>query len=134
MTRALLVAGLAASIAFAPGLARADGAPPKEPPIFTHDESPYALRLDVDIATLILGTVLWGGTSFIGNTQSPFCGGTNTPPCDRSGVNAFDRLALDQSSQGARTAANIISFVPIIYLGIDMFDVGLKHWKTYLTD
>ena len=102
---------------------------------FGHDESPYALRLDVDIATLALGAVLWGGTSFIGaTTQAPFCGGTNTPPCDASQVNAFDRLAIGHSSQPARTAADIISFVPIAYLALDMIDVGARHWKTYLTD
>ena len=116
--------------------ARADEAKPVVPAEpFTHDESPYALRLDVDIATLVLGATLWGGTSLIGSTtQAPFCGGSATPACDRSGLNAFDRLALDHSSAGARTAADVISFVPIAYLGIDMFDVGLRHWKTYLTD
>lgn len=99
---------------------------------FGHDESPYALRLDVDIATVTLGAVLWGGTSFIGaTTQPPFCGGTNTPPCDSSQVNAFDRLAIGHSSQPARTAADIISFVPIAYLALDMIDVGARHWKTY---
>ena len=102
---------------------------------FGHDESPYALRLDVDIAAVTLGAVLWGGTSFIGaTTQAPFCGGSNTPPCDASQVNAFDRLAIGQSSSAARTAADIISFVPIAYLALDMIDVGARHWKTYLTD
>jgi membrane-associated phospholipid phosphatase len=112
-----------------------DGKPavPSEP--FTHDESPYALRLDIDIATVVLGATLWGGTGLIGSTtQAPFCGGSATPPCDPSGINALDRLALNHSSAGARTAADIISFIPIAYLGIDMFDVGLRNWKTYLTD
>ena len=106
---------------------------PDEP--FTHDESPYSLRLDLDIATLVLGAALWGGTSFIGNTAPPpYCGGTNTPPCDPSALNAFDRLAVGHTNQNARTAADVIEFVPIVYLGLDMFDVGLKNWKTYLTD
>ena len=131
MTRALTALSLFAVLAVSPTV-RADE--PKEPPAFTHDESPYALRLDVDIATLILGGVLWGGTSFIGNTQAPFCGGTNTPPCDSAGVNAFDKIAIGQSSAGARTAANIISFVPIAYIALDIIDVGPRHWKTYLTD
>lgn len=104
-------------------------------PAFSHDESPYQLRLDVDIAVVTLGAVLWGGTSFIGNTTAPpFCGGTNTPPCDASNLNAFDRLAVGHSSQPARTAADIISFLPIAYLAIDIGDVGVRHWKTYLTD
>ena len=102
---------------------------------FGHDESPYALRLDVDIATVILGGVLWGGTSFIGaTTQPPFCGGSTTPACDPSAINAFDRLAIGHSSAAARTAADVISFVPIAYLALDMIDVGPKNWKTYLTD
>ena len=113
-----------------------DGKPPLVPAEpFAHDESPYALRLDVDIAVVALGATLWGGTSIIGSTtQSPFCGGSATPACDPSGLNAFDRLALGHSSAGARTAADVISFMPIAYLGIDMFDVGLRNWKTYLTD
>ncbi len=126
--RARTVVPLALVVLAAAGPAAAD-----EP--FAHDESPYALRLDVDIATVTLGAVLWGGTSFIGaTTQPPFCGGTNTPACDASQVNAFDRLAIGHSSQAARTAADIISFVPIAYLGLDMIDVGARHWKTYLTD
>jgi membrane-associated phospholipid phosphatase len=102
---------------------------------FAHDESPYALRLDVDIATVALGAVLWGGTSFIGaTTQPPFCGGSTTPACDASQINVLDKLAIGHSSQPARTAADIISFVPIAYLALDMVDVGPRHWKTYLTD
>src|SRR5438445_10019395 len=53
----------------APPLAPAPAPPrvhgPDEP--FAHDESPYLLRLDVDIAALAAGGVLWVGTSFIGN-------------------------------------------------------------------
>ena len=132
MTRAISTACiLAVALAGAPALGADE---PKEAPAFGHDESPYALRLDVDIATIILGTVLWGGTSFIGNTQSPFCGGSSTPACNPTNINAFDRLAIGHSSQPARTAADVLSFVPIAYLGLDMFDVGPRHWKTYLTD
>src|SRR5690349_18737295 len=77
----------------APSFAPAKSAPSPEQP-FAHDESPYALRLDIDIATLVLGGALWGGTSLIGNTTAPpFCGGTSTPACDASQLNAFDRLA-----------------------------------------
>ena len=135
--RSALVLCLAATLPLALATpARADdGKPvvPAEP--FTHDESPYALRLDVDIAVLVLGATLWGGTSLIGSTtQAPFCGGSATPPCDSSGINALDRLALNHSSTSARTAADVLSFIPIAYLGIDMFDVGPRHWKTYLTD
>ena len=127
-TVAAVLALLATSTAFA------DSPVPDQP--FAHDESPYFLRLDVDSATLALGAVLWGGTSLIGSTtlQPPFCGNTLTSTCDRSGLNALDRLALDHSSTAARTAADIISFVPIAYLGLDMLDVGPRNWKTYLTD
>ncbi len=136
LRRALIAALATVLLAAAAPCAAADDARPTVPAEpFTHDESPYALRLDVDIATLVLGGVLWGGTSLIGaTTQPPFCGGTNTPPCNASAVNAFDRLAIGHSSQAARTAADIFSFVPIAYLGLDMLDVGVRHWKTYLTD
>lgn len=102
---------------------------------FSHDESPYQLRLDIDIAVLALGGTLWAGTSLIANTvQPPWCGGSATPPCDPSALNALDRIAVGQSNGPARTAAHIISFVPIAYLGLDIFDVGPRRWKTYLTD
>jgi membrane-associated phospholipid phosphatase len=124
-----LVAGFLAVVTVAaPDRAWADEA-------FAHDESPYRLRLDLDIATVVLGGALWAGTSFIGNTTAPaFCGTSTTPPCDASKLNAFDRLAVGQSSGPARTAADIISFVPIAYLALDIFDVGPRQWKTYLTD
>jgi membrane-associated phospholipid phosphatase len=133
--RSAVVVALAAVVVFAPDV-RADEAKPTVPAQpFTHDESPYALRLDVDISVLALGATLWGGTSLLGSTtQAPFCGGSATPACDASGVNALDRLALGRSSAGARTAADVISFLPLAYLGVDMFDVGLRNWKTYLTD
>jgi membrane-associated phospholipid phosphatase len=122
---------LLASLVLAPMTARAE-----EPaPAFAHDESPYQLRLDVDIAAVVLGGVLWGGTSLIGSTPAPsYCGTSTTPACNPNKLNAFDRLALGHSSAAARTAADIISYVPILYLAIDMADVGFKHWKTYLTD
>ncbi|MDB4970109.1 MAG: phosphoesterase PA-phosphatase related protein [Myxococcales bacterium] len=102
---------------------------------FSHDESPYQLRLDLDIATVVAGGMLWLGTSFIGNTTAPpFCGSANAPPCDASKLNSLDRLAVGHSSTAARTAADVISFVPLAYLALDVFDVGPKHWKTYLTD
>jgi membrane-associated phospholipid phosphatase len=124
---------IASMLALAVAVAAPNRAVADEP--FTHDESPYLLRLDLDIATLVLGGALWAGTSFIGNTTAPpFCGSTNAPPCDASQLNAFDRLAVGHSSSPARTAADIISFVPIAYLALDMFDVGIRHWKTYLTD
>ncbi|HWF85650.1 MAG TPA: phosphatase PAP2 family protein [Vicinamibacterales bacterium] len=113
----------------------AAGAGRADEPAFAHDESPYHIRLDVDIGTVVLGGILWAGTSFIGNTTAPpFCGGTNTPPCDASQLNAFDRLAVGHSSQPARTAADVLSVIPVAYLAIDMADVGFYHWKTYLAD
>ena len=121
---------LATLTLLAPAAARAD-----KTEAFTHDESPYELRLDIDIAAVVLGGVLWGGTTLIGNTVPPsYCGTSTTPACNPKNLNAFDRLALGHSSQSARTAANIIEFVPLLYLAIDIGDVGLKHWKTYLTD
>ncbi len=123
------------ALAVAVGVSAAGGRARADEPAFGHDESPYALRLDVDIGALVLGGMLWGGTSLIGNTTAPpFCGGTNTPPCDASKLNSFDRLAVGHSSSPARTAADVLSFIPIVYLGIDMWDVGIRHWKTYFTD
>jgi membrane-associated phospholipid phosphatase len=104
-------------------------------PAFEHDESPYRLRLDIDIAAVVLGGALWAGTSFIGNTTAPpFCGGSNTPACNPGALNAFDRLAVGHSNTRARTAADVLSFLPLAYLAIDIVDVGFRNWRTYLTD
>ena len=77
---------------------------PDEP--FTHDESPYALRLDLDIATLALGTVLWAGTSFVGPTGGAFCGTSTTAPC-AAALSAAARSrfrAISLGSASSRTA------------------------------
>jgi hypothetical protein len=57
---------------------------------------PYRLRLDVDIGLFLGGLVLWGGTSFVGAGSAPpsWCGTATTPPCDASGLNALDRVAV----------------------------------------
>jgi membrane-associated phospholipid phosphatase len=107
----------------------------EEPPL-QHNESPYRLRLDIDIAAVVLGASLWLGSSLIGDsgTAGSFCGTSTTAPCNPKGLNAFDRLALGHSSTGARTAADVLTFVSVAYLAIDIADVGPRNWKTYLTD
>jgi membrane-associated phospholipid phosphatase len=112
--------------------ARASGA---DEPALAHDESPYHLRLDVDIPVTLLGGVLWAGTTLITDELGPpSCGGTKTQPCDPSALNAFDRLALGHHSTAARTASDALSFVPAVYLALDVADVGIRRWRSYLTD
>src|SRR3954468_23819173 len=99
--------------------------------------SPYTLRLDVDLPLLILGTTLWGGTSFIGATAAPppWCGTMSTAPCDRNGVNALDRLAFDRSDTHARLAANVmVGLVPGAFTILDIVDAGVTHWRGWLVD
>src|SRR6266542_2592409 len=124
---------VAAALLFLLGPTRAAHA--DDAPAFGHDESPYQLRLDIDIAAVVLGGVLWAGPNFIGNTTAPpSCGGSTTPACVVGDLNPFDRLAVGYSSQAARTAADVISLLPIAYLAIDIIDVRFRHWRTYLTD
>src|SRR5438874_562001 len=76
---------LLSSVAYA----QSEAPPPPEPT----KQSPYVLRLDVDLSLLLLGTVLWGGSSFVGGGQAPppWCGSSSTPPCDINSLNALDR-------------------------------------------
>lgn len=123
------VVALSLSLSLAPLAAHADE------PTFAHEESPYQLRLDVDIAAVVLGGVLWGGSSLIGNGQpGAYCGTSTTPACNAHTLNALDRLALGRSSPGARIAADVLSVVPVAYFAIDIVDVGWRHWRSYLTD
>lgn len=99
---------------------------------------PYQLRLDVDLALLIGGTVLWGGTSFIGAGSAPpsWCGTATTPPCDPSGVNALDRTAVGLYDPKAKIAANVLTgVVPGALTVMDVVDAGLVHnWRGWLSD
>jgi len=111
--------------------------PPKPMPPAPTEYSPYTLRLDVDLPLLILGTTLWGGTSFIGGTAAPppWCGTDTTPACDRSGVNALDRLAFDRSNTTDRLAANVmVGVVPGAFTILDIVDTGVTHWRGWLVD
>ena len=60
---------IALGILLLSSVARADGGPvepppPRPMPPAPTEYSPYTLRLDVDLPLLLLGTTLWGGTSF----------------------------------------------------------------------
>lgn len=139
MTRALLIA----SLLFAT-LAHADDAPPKPlppapppPKTAATPQSPYALRLDVDLSLLIGGTLLWGGTSFVGagSAPPPWCGTMETPACDASGLNALDRTVLGRYDPHAATAANVlVGVVPGALTALDIVDAGVTHWRGWLTD
>src|SRR4051812_5397275 len=111
--------------------------PPAAMPPAPTEYSPYTLRLDVDLSLLILGTTLWGGTSFIGagSTPPPWCGTMSTAPCDASGVNALDRTAIGLYDPKARTAANVmVGVVPAAFTVLDIVDTGVTHWRGWLTD
>jgi membrane-associated phospholipid phosphatase len=112
-------------------------APPAPAPPASPKQSPYTLRLDVDLSLLLLGTVLWGGTSFVGGGQAPppWCGSSSTPACDASRVNALDRLAIGLYDTKARLAANImVGVVPGAFTILDIVDAGVGNWRSWLTD
>ena len=105
-------------------------APPKE-------RSPYQLRIDVDVSLLLLGGVLWGGSSFIGGGEvaPPWCGSPTTPPCNPATLNALDRAAVGLDDGRARLAANIMAgLVPGAFALLDVADAGIKNWRGWMTD
>src|SRR2546423_11760671 len=61
---------LLSSVAYADG-GPVEPPPPRPMPPAPTEYSPYTLRLDVDLPLLLLGTTLWGGTSFIGGAPAP---------------------------------------------------------------
>src|SRR5262245_5915333 len=100
---------------------------PAPPPAPRTEPVPYALRLDVDIARLSGGTVLWGGTSVIGGASAPpsWCGTMSTPPCDPNGVNALDRTAIGLYDPKAGLAADVLTAaVPGGFVVLDIVDAG----------
>ena len=111
--------------------------PPAPMPPAPTEYSPYTLRLDVDLPLLLLGTTLWGGTSFIGGSAAPppWCGTMSTPACDPSGVNALDRTTIGFYDTKARLAANVmVGVVPGAFTILDVVDAGVTHWRGWLTD
>jgi membrane-associated phospholipid phosphatase len=111
--------------------------PPRPMPPAPTEYSPYTLRLDVDLALLIGGTVLWGGTSVIGAGQAPpsWCGTSTTPACDAGGVNAFDKIAVGQFDPRAKIAADALAgIVPGALTVMDILDAGITHWRGWLVD
>jgi membrane-associated phospholipid phosphatase len=111
--------------------------PPKAMPPAPTAYSPYTLRLDVDLPLLLLGTTLWGGTSFIGGASAPppWCGTAETAPCDANGLNALDHLSVGLFDPKARTAANVmVGVVPGAFTILDIIDAGVTHWRGWLTD
>lgn len=112
-------------------------APAKTQPPAPTEHSPYFLRLDIDLPLLILGTTLWGGTSFIGATAAPppWCGTMSTAPCDANGVNALDHVAIGLYDPKARSAANaMVGIVPGAFTILDVVDAGVSNWRGWLTD
>jgi membrane-associated phospholipid phosphatase len=127
---------LLSSVAYADGGVVEPTTPRPLPPAPT-EYSPYTLRLDVDLPLLILGTVLWGGTSFIGGTSAPppWCGTMETAPCDAGGVNALDHLAIGLYSKSSHAAADaMVGIVPGAFTILDVVDAGVTHWRGWLTD
>ena len=132
---------LALGILLLSSVARAEGgvelAPARPAPPPPTEQSPYFLRLDIDLPLLLLGTTLWGGTSVIGvgSTPPPWCGSSTTAPCNASSVNALDRAAIGFYSPSAATAGNVlVGVLPAAFTALDIVDAGFKNWRGWLTD
>lgn len=128
-------------------LSSAAAADPHAPPVeaqrappalaWSPEHTPYALRLDLDLALLVLGGALWAGTSFVGGASAPppWCGSSTTPPCDVGGVNALDRIAIGLYSDESRLGANVVAgVVPGAFAILDVADAGVRHWRAWLVD
>jgi membrane-associated phospholipid phosphatase len=113
-------------------------APPSLPPSPPRVDRPYQLRLDIDITLLLGGTVLWGGTIFVGAgaTPPPWCGTMTTPACDPKGLNALDRTAAGLFNPKASLAADILTgVVPGALIALDIVDAGVvRNWRGWLED
>ncbi|HZS35408.1 MAG TPA: phosphatase PAP2 family protein [Polyangia bacterium] len=96
-------------------------------------DSPYRLRLDIDLPLLALGTTLWAGSSFVSNAPPPSCGAPSTPACDVTQVNALDRSAI-YYNPSLRGVATGVGLVPVAFLLIPFIDAGPRHWRSWLTD
>jgi membrane-associated phospholipid phosphatase len=106
--------------------------PPPAAPVPLAEQSPFQLRLTVDIPLVVGGLLLWvvPYAVFTSELQPPFC-----DPCDRANVNAFDRLSIPIHLPGARTAADVLLYaLPPVFFLVRGLDYGFKNWRGYLTD
>lgn len=138
MRRACLVLPLVWTLAAgADGRPQHEVPPPRALPPAPTAYSPYTLRVDLDVALLLGGVVLWGGTSFLGSGSAPpsWCGTASTPPCDPHGIDALDRTVLGRYDPKAALGANVMAgVVPGALAVLDVVDAGVTHWRGWLTD
>jgi len=145
--RRALVTAITVAFSVASGPAALAQAPPAAPPIapapppafvptpeqpYARGESPYRLRLDVDLPLSVLGVAVWATTYAV---ITPELAGPHCDPCDPSTVNGFDRWATHYYGNWAQWTANgiVIAAVPIGVL-VKVLDYGPRNWKGWMTD
>lgn len=127
-----VAAFLVATTLAAPSPARAEA--PSPPPPWAapdHRESPYALRLDVDLPVSLLGLGVWlvPGLAMERDVGGPAC-----DPCDAATLNRLDRLVVGQPTPVARTISDFYFVLPAAFALAAVLDVGVTNWRSWLAD
>ena len=110
--------------------------------------SPYQLQLYIDVPILVGTITLWIVPSYAvgGNVPGSPCGTTlpniattgmppdSNLPCDPSKLNPLDRLVVGHYNPTARPISDAFFALPALFAAVEVFDVGITHWRSYLTD
>ena len=95
-------------------------------------ESPYRLRVSVDVPLLVIGGTIWIVPYLLFTEQlaGPVC-----DPCDIGKVNVFDRWSIQYHSSAAGLTGNVLLYVlPALWLAIEIPDYGIRSPKGYFID
>ena len=132
---ALACAAAVLTVAPLPSLA-SDRAEPSPERHYRPNESPYRVYPLLDASVIVVGgAVALTPNLLVLESLRPECG----LECERSDVNAFDRVAVDLRSDAARTASDILFFasmgMPLVANAIDVA-ISSPHdgWGGYAVD
>jgi membrane-associated phospholipid phosphatase len=96
------------------------------------DLSLYRAHAALDVGISLSGAALWVGAFAVVSTLTPnrLC-----DPCNRDEVNAIDRPFIGFHNPAWRPVGHSLYALPMmLFVVLDMRDVGFRRWKIWLTD
>lgn len=100
----------------------------------TRPPSPSRLKLELDLALLLVSIPAWGAMQWAGGEAAPPHCGTADRPCDRANVLGIDRPFIYADGHVEKASDIIFPYAMPIIGALLFLDYGPKQWRGYLTD